>query len=234
MSSESNNSINPSESTHTPIPLESRTTPPLSSSESLSILFFGTNQYYETPQELVLKFTSTQQVFNFSNPKERKIFFDYKIGSQDKTTSLKFIFLNILDEEYTICKKADAYVVFVDLESIDSLDKLNSILTYIKETGRSIITTHIFGKYENEEDKIKSLSYDNMNEYLKEKSFGYTYQEICTGDNDTEVIDAIRTMLQLASDSQIRILKNKITESNKELKVKMSEEDISKSICIVF
>lgn len=206
--------------------------PSASITKTLSILFFGTNQYYETPQELVRKFTSTKEVDNFSNPKEHKIFFDYKICLQEKATSVKFIFLNILDQEYTICKKADAYVIFIDLESIDSLDKLSNIITYIKETCRSIITTHIFGKYEKTEDKIKSLSYDNMNEYLKDKNIGYNYQEICTGD-DTEVIEGIKTMLQLASDSQARIIKNSITETKKVVKLKTSDQDISNSICIV-
>lgn len=204
--------------------------------ESLSILFFGTNQYNQPPQDIAHKFYLAQGVENFDHSKERKIFFVYRQGSSNKVTNVKFIFLNILDQEYAMCKKADAYAVFIDLESIDSLDNLSNIIAYIKDKCRHAVTTHVLGKYNSIEAKIKSLNSDNMKEYLKEKTIGFTYKEICT-ENEDEVVNAIRVLLEKASESQMRIKKNNGKEVN--LKYNSSEvsytnQDESNSKCILY
>ena len=63
----------------------------------LSILIFGTNQYYEPPQEIITKFIKTHNVENFSQKRESSMSFSYQLTSSDPT-EIKLVFLKNVEK----------------------------------------------------------------------------------------------------------------------------------------
>ncbi|MCQ2820317.1 MAG: hypothetical protein MJ252_23875 [archaeon] len=145
----------------------------------ITLIVFGTNQYYESPLDLIKNFVQSHRVENFSHKKESTMHFSYQLTPNDPT-DIKLIFLRNFEKEYKVCQEADAYLIFIDLECVDALDKLASIITYIKENCSLEIPNFIIGKYNTEDDKIKSLDNESMQKHLKEQKILFNYVEICT------------------------------------------------------
>lgn len=176
----------------------------------LQILIFGTNQYYESPPEIFANFTNTHNVENFNQKRENSMSFGYHLTSSDPT-EIKLYFLKNYEKSYPICHDSDAYIIFIDLECVDALDKLNSIISYIKEECSTDIKSFVIGKYNNIEDKIKSLNYQTMNSHLKNKNFIFEYSEICT-EPKKEFDYIIEKTLKQILENKFRMKKNKQLE----------------------
>lgn len=145
----------------------------------IKIIIFGTNQYYESPIDLIKNFIQTHHVDNFQHNKESTMSFTYQLTQHDPT-NIKLIFLRNFEKEYKVCQEADAYITFIDLECVDALDKLGSIINYIKESCSLDVPNYMIGKYNTEEDKIKSLNIEKMESYLKTQKILFTYSEVIT------------------------------------------------------
>ena len=194
----------------------------------LSILIFGTNQYYEPPQEIITKFIKTHNVENFSQKRESSMSFSYQLTSSDPT-EIKLVFLKNLEKKYPICNEADAYVIFIDLECVDALDKLNSIITYIKEECSTETKSFVIGKYNSTDDKIKTLNYQTMNSHLQNKKIVFEYSETCT-EPKKDFDYVIEKLLKSILENKFRVKRNKDIE-----KLLDEEHDSdSNSGCFIF
>lgn len=144
----------------------------------INILVFGTNQYYETPYTILENYLESYDKSEITNKKESSISFDYTFFPTPE--QIKLIFIKNLEKTYSICKECNAIIIFIDLEGVDSLDKLDSISSYIKENCNLDITILVIGKYNTIEDKIKLFDEEYMKQYLQEKSLTCKYFEFCT------------------------------------------------------
>ncbi len=146
---------------------------------NLLLLVLGTNQCYEPPCDLILTFLSNKNAKIIENKKKREITFEYSL-EKGEPKIIKSIFVKEIAEKKPYYDKVDAYVIFADLEMVDTLDKLNEIVQFLLECN-SNIPTFIFGKYNNNTDKIQSLNSETMNKQLKKHSdLIFNYDEICT------------------------------------------------------
>ena len=117
--------------------------------------------------------------------------------------------------------KANSFVIFADLEMVDTIDKLDEILYFLSEINNNI-PTFILGKYNNNIDKIQSLSSEYMNKHLKKFNLKCCYDEICT-----EQIKSFNDIIEINL--------KKCLESGKGKKNKKErDQDQAKSGCIVF
>ena len=144
----------------------------------INILVFGTNQYYETPYTILENYLESYDKSEITNKKESTISFNYTFFP--KVIEVKLVFIKNLEKTYSICQECNAIIIFIDLENVDSLDKLDSISSYIIDNCNFNKTIFVIGKYNTTEDKIKLYDEKYMKQYLQEKSLLCKYFEFCT------------------------------------------------------
>ena len=190
---------------------------------NLMLLVFGTNQSNNTPYDIILQFINNQNVNIIEQKEKKNITFEYSLQKGDPT-KIKTIFIKEIIGKKPYYDKADAYIIFVDLESVESLDKLNQIIQFILECNYNIPAI-ILGKYNNNNDKIQSLNTETMNKQLKKfKKLNYFYDEICI--EQKKIFNEIFEInLKKCFD-----FKNK----NKNKKVKNIEQDQANSDCFIY
>ena len=190
---------------------------------NLMLLVFGTNQLNNTPYDIILQFINNQNVNIIEQKEKKNITFEYSLQKGDPT-KIKTIFIKEIIGKKPYYDKADAYIIFVDLESVESLDKLNQITQFILECNYSI-PAFILGHYKNNNDKIQSLNSETMNKQLKKfKKLNYFYDEICI--EQKKIFNEIFEInLKRCFD-----FKNK----NKNKKIKSIEQDEANSNCFIY
>ena len=85
------------------------------------LLVFGTNQSNNTPYDIILQFINNQNVNIIEQKEKKNITFEYSLQKGDPT-KIKTIFIKEIIGKKPYYDKADAYIIFVDLESVESLD----------------------------------------------------------------------------------------------------------------
>ena len=145
------------------------------------------------------------------------------------STTALFIIVKIaisnLAKTYNVCSCADCFIVIVDLELKDSMEKLEQIVTYIQNKCSDDKKIYVLWIYNKEDNKQSDLKEETIKEYLTTAKLNYDYSEIC--------LDVTVELVKIIED----IIKESI-EAKKELKKMQNEqnEDMSGSgaICVVF
>ena len=190
---------------------------------NLMLLVFGTNQSNNTPYDIILQFINNQNVNIIEQKEKKNITFEYSLQKGDPT-KIKAVFIKETIEKKPYFDKADAYIIFIDLESVDSLDKLNQIVQFILECNYTI-PAFILGKYNNNNDKIQSLNAETMNKQLRKfKKLNYNYDEICI-EQKKSFNEIFEINLKRCFD-----FKNK----NKNKTVKSIDQDEANSNCFIY
>ena len=119
-------------------------------------------------------------LLNVEKKRNNSITFPYNLTENDPTL-IKIIFIKNFEKEHKICKLSDGYLIILDLEQVDCLDKLNDITQYIKlKCSPETVNSFIIGKYFDNNNKIKSLNKNVINEQIKKVGLTlYNYEEIC-------------------------------------------------------
>jgi hypothetical protein len=164
--------------------------------QPIVISIFGTNQYYEPPQFLIDKFLKSKTEIKkktFDNNNKNKNNKNNKnqpskdtiiLSFENNSFCTKINFIKNYEKQRNI-NNSNAYIIFIDLECVDALDKLKNIMDFLKKFGDpNSIRSYVIGKYNNNEDKIKSLDKNTMELIFNKNKFYYKYIEICTEPNE--------------------------------------------------
>ena len=108
---------------------------------------------------------------------------------------------------------------------VDTIDKLNEILKFLIECNNTI-PAFILGKYNNNTDKIQSLTPEYMNNNLKKFSLQCFYDEICT-EQQKSFNDIIEINLKKCLDAGNKEKKDKRNKKER-------DQDIANSRCCIF
>ena len=194
----------------------------------LSLVFFSTNISAKPPIDMI---QSNLKDFNVvSNSKKSSNTYTYQLN-QNQTIKFKLFNISNFNKQYTACLTADAYIVFLDLESKNALDRLEEVVTYIKEYCSYDVKTYVIGRYNKEESRIASLDSCEINNFLNMKNFLYTYIEI---NNNIESENFESTIRDLFS-SVYQNKKNQLDSQCGSIydTSELDKEDMSKSHCII-
>ena len=194
----------------------------------LSLVFFSTNISAKPPIDMI---QSNLKDFNvLSNSKKSSNTYTYQLN-QNQTIKFKLFNISNFDKQYTACLTAAAYIVLLDLESKDALDRLEEVVTYIKEYCSYDVKTYVIGRYNKEESRIASLDSCEINNFLNMKNFLYTYIEI---NNNIESENFESTIRDLFS-SVYQNKKNQLDSQCGSIydTSELDKEDMSKSHCII-
>lgn len=194
----------------------------------LSLVFFSTNVSAKPPIDIIQ--SSIKNYNLISNNKKSSNTYTYQLN-QNQTIKFKLFNISNLDKQYTACLTADAYIVFLDLESKDALDRLDEVVSYIKEYCSYDVKTYVIGRYNNEENKIASLDSCEINNFLNMKNFLYTYIEI----NNKLESENFETSIRDLFNSVYQNKKNQIDSQCGSIydTSELDKEDMSKSHCII-
>jgi hypothetical protein len=188
---------------------------------NLTILAFGNFQEKDSSETLIDNFLKNQNVLNVEKKRNNSITFPYNLTENDPTL-IKIIFIKNFEKEHKICKLANGYILLIDLEQVDCLDKLNDISQYIKlKCNSDTINTFIIGKYNDLNNKIQSLNKNVIDNQIKKIKIMYSYHEIC--------LNPFQNFINLFEAILKDILENK---TNKEKKIGKPNETASK--CIIY
>jgi hypothetical protein len=198
--------------------------------QPIVISIFGTNQYYEPPQFLIEEFLKSKKeikkkTFDMNNKKNKN---DQNqppkdtiiLSFENNNFCTKLNFIKNYEKQRNI-NNSNAYIIFIDLECVDALDKLKNIMDFLKSFGEpNSIKSYVIGKYNNNEDKIKSLDKNTMELIFIKNKFYFKYVEICTEPNE-----------------RFNNLLSKIFQNINELENNLEEEYLSnkdKSHCLLY
>ena len=145
-------------------------------SENLSILenplriineFLDIHLFLES-EKIQISSSEIKYSFNFNLSEENEIFFE-------------IIVLNDLSYIHDISLKADAYLVFTNLEKENTTEKLEKIIKYILESCSLDIKTYLVGMYK---DKVlPNLNKEALENYFEEEKLNCEYYQIKCEDN---------------------------------------------------
>lgn len=193
----------------------------------LSLVFFSTNKNSTPPIEIIKENIKDFKIS--SSSKKSTPTYSYQL-LPNQTIKLKFYYMSNLDKQYTACLTADAYVIFLDLECLDALDRLDEVVSYIKEYCSYDVKTYVIGNYNKEENKISALDSCELNNFLNMKNFLYTYIEIDKDKVNENIESTIRELFQKVYQNKKNMLDSQCGSISEDIDF---DKDISKSQCII-
>ena len=137
--------------------------------------------------------------------------YTFQTNIYEKNVIIEIIVLYDLSYIHNISLEADAYLLFANLEKIQTMSQLEKIITYILQSCNIIIKTYIIGIYK---DKIiPNLKKETIELYLEEQNINYEYYQI--KNNNKEVIEEYEYSNQILTTNPINENKNKMKSKKK-------------------
>ncbi len=183
--------------------------------KKVKIISFSTNQENLSPQQIIIKYFSAIN-YNQKVPLEKPLV-QYEREMHFMKIEVKFLCIEILiDDEVdqkqfvTLCRKAQTFMFFIDLEFEDSYKNLERIINFIRNKIDPDNKIFIYGIYRNKNNIQKNLS--NLNDYLDDQHIFYDYSEVDL--NDTNTLIKIFDFIVMEGVNNIKEIKNSIIEED--------------------
>ena len=145
--------------------------------DKIQIVAFSTNDTAQTPNDIINIFLG-QQNHKILKKSKFAIAFETTLKNQSKETRIMICSVLNLTKEYSGITDVNCYLLFVNLEKKDSLEKIQAIINYAKDnckTGKKIFVLGIISG--NEEEEVQ-ISKEDVTRIIDEISTNYEYKEI--------------------------------------------------------
>jgi hypothetical protein len=154
----------------------------------VKIISFSTNHEELSPQSVISIYLSK---INLSNIPLDKPLVEYDREMHYMNIHVKFLSLEILvDDEFdqkqfvTLCRKAQTFMFFIDLEYEQSFNNLKSIIYFIRNKIDPDFKIFIYGIYKNKEKIQDNLTIRSMESYLDSQRIFFDYCEVDLNDEE--------------------------------------------------
>ena len=145
--------------------------------EKLQIVAFSTNDTVQTPNDIINIFLG-QQNHKILKKSKFAIAFSTMLKNQSKETRIMICSVLNLSKEYTGITDVNCYLLFIDLEKKDSLDKLKDIINYAKDNCRLSKKIFVLGMISGNEEEEIQIEQSEITKILSEFKAPYEYREI--------------------------------------------------------
>ena len=181
--------------------------------KNVKIISFSTNHEELSPQSVISIYLSK---INLSNIPLDKPLVEYDREIHYMNIHVKFLSLEILiDDEFdqkqfvTLCRKAQTFMFFIDLEYEQSFSNLKSIIYFIRNKIDPDFKIFIYGIYKNKEKIQDNLTIKSMESYLDSQRIFFDYCEVDLNDEENliKIFDFI-TMEGINNITQINNIKS--------------------------
>ena len=145
--------------------------------EKLQIVAFSTNDTAQTPNDIINIFLG-QQNHKILKKSKFAIAFSTSLKNQSKETRIMICSVLNLSKEYTGITDVNCYLLFIDLEKKDSLDKLKDIINYARDNCRTTKRVYVLGMISGNEEEEIQIEQSEITKILSEFKAPYEYREI--------------------------------------------------------
>ena len=145
--------------------------------EKLQIVAFSTNDTAQTPNDIINIFLG-QQNHKILKKSKFAIAFSTTLKNQSKETRIMICSVLNLSKEYTGITDVNCYLLFIDLEKKDSLDKLKDIINYARDNCRTTKRVYVLGMISGNEEEEIQIEQSEITKILGEFKAPYEYKEI--------------------------------------------------------
>ena len=169
--------------------------------KKLQIVAFSTNDTTQTPNDIINIFLG-QQNHTIIKKSRHSIAFSTNLKNSSKSTTIIICSILNLTREYTGITDVNCYILFINLEKDDSLEKLEGIINYAKdycELGKKI---YVFGMLSGSQEEIRCVNKADITKELDQIQVNYEYKEINLS-NAKEVAEAIMEVIDYSSKHSI-------------------------------
>jgi hypothetical protein len=143
--------------------------------EKLQIVAFSTNDDRQTPNDIINIFLGQQ---NHKILKKSKLAIAFSTQLKNKETRIMICSVLNLSKEYTGITDVNCYLLFIDLERSDSIDRLKNIINYARDNCRLTKKIFVLGMVSGNEDEEIKFTKDDVTQILDEFKARYEYKEI--------------------------------------------------------
>ena len=170
--------------------------------DKIQIVAFSTNDSTHTPLDIMNSFLERQNHIILKKNRNSIAFTTSLDESSNKENKVMICAVLNLHREYTGINDVNCYIIFVDLQDRESIDKFDSIINYSKEYCDLTKKIFIFGmtyKVESGEDNEgdraeKVVTKDDITKTLANSEINYEYNEINISNNQ-EIFDQMKNIL---------------------------------------
>ena len=144
--------------------------------EKLQIVAFSTNDTTQTPNDIINIFLG-QQEHTIIKKSRHSIAFQTNIKNSKKKTKIMVCSILNLTREYTGIYDVNCYVLFINLEKQDSMEKLEEIISYARdycELGKKI---YVLGMISGNEGESRQINKSDITKVLDQVQANYEYKE---------------------------------------------------------
>ena len=169
--------------------------------EKLQIVAFSTNDTTQTPNDIINIFLG-QQEHKIIKKSRHSIAFQTNIKNSKKKTKIMVCSILNLTREYTGINDVNCYVLFINLEKQDSMEKLEEIISYARdycELGKKI---YVLGMISGNEGESRQINKSDITKVLDQVQANYEYKEFNLS-KVKEVCDTIMEVLDYSSKHSI-------------------------------
>ena len=143
--------------------------------EKLQIVAFSTNTTTQTPNTIIKIFLSK---YNHTIIKESKhvISFSTKLPNAEDQIKIMVCSVLKLEKEYTGVKDVNCYIMFINIEEKDSIERFNDIIAYFIKYCDDAKKIFLIGYFNNEGNII--LTMEELTGMLEDNHLQYEYKQI--------------------------------------------------------
>jgi len=169
--------------------------------EKIQIVAFSTNDSAQTPNDIINIFLGHQ---NHQILKKSKfaIAFSTTLKNQTKETRVMICSVLNLKKEYSGITDVNCYLLFIDLEKKDSIEKMEQIINYAKEYCSPTKKIFALGMISGNEEEQVQIDKSEITKILDDASAKYEYKEINIS-KMKEIADIILDILDYSSKHSI-------------------------------
>ena len=143
--------------------------------EKLQIVAFSTNETAQTPNDII---NIVLGQLNHKILKKSKLAIAFSTQLKGKETRIMICSVLNLSKEYTGITDVNCYLLFIDLEKADSIERLKNIINYAKDNCRLTKKIFVLGMVSGNEDEEVKFSKLDITQILDEFKANYEYKEI--------------------------------------------------------
>jgi hypothetical protein len=147
----------------------------MSSDEKLQLVAFSTNDTTDTRNDIINTFLS-KHIHSILKQTRHTYGFQTELPGTNKQTKILIYSVLDLQKEYPGIKDVNCYIMFINIEEKDSIEKFNEIITYLNKYCDDAKKIFLIGFFHNADNIV--LTMEELTGMLEDNHLQYEYKQI--------------------------------------------------------
>ena len=179
--------------------------------EKMHIVAFSTNDTNHSPND-ILQILLDQYNHSILKKSRHAMSFNLVLPKEKKTTKIMLVSILDLTREYQGITDVNCYIIFIDLQSIQSKKTFDSIISFLKFHCNLIEKIYVLGIVNNKGDTNQIMNKKDIKQIMDSEKFDYKYIEL----NLEKTKDVAESLLNIfIKISKEKLVKDKNKSTNR-------------------